>query len=44
MKKLTIIKKATGKSSIKKLSEYIYYHIIIDKNGNRYCLSGDTLK
>jgi len=24
--------------------ESIYYHIITDKNGNKYCFDGDTIK
>jgi hypothetical protein len=24
--------------------ESIYYHIITDKNGNKYCVDGDTIK
>lgn len=24
--------------------ESIYYHIVTDKKGNKYCISGDTIK
>ena len=27
-----------------KWEESIYYHIVTDKNGNKYCLDGDSIK
>jgi hypothetical protein len=43
MKKLKVIKKVTGKSSIKGLEESIYYHIYIGKDGKKYCIDKDTI-
>lgn len=39
-----IIKKVTGKSSIKKSKETIYYHVYVGKDGKKYAIDGDTLK
>lgn len=27
-----------------KWEESIYYHIVTDKKGNKYCIDGDTIK
>ncbi len=43
MSKVKVIKKITGKSSMKKNDEYIYQFIITDKKGKKFAIDSDNL-